>query len=52
MRGLAALEAVRPLAVRPEVAHAYHLYVVQIVPEALRVDRGQVFSELRPKASA
>ena len=37
----------RPLAVRDDVAHAYHLYVVQLDLESLRVDRGAVFRALR-----
>ncbi len=43
----AGLPGVRPLAVRPDVSHAYHLYVVQLELERLRVDRGQVFRALR-----
>ena len=38
---------VQPLAVRKEVSHAYHLYVIQLELEKLRVDRGQVFQALR-----
>jgi len=38
---------VRPLGVRPEVEHAYHLYVVQLQLEQLRVDRSRVFAALR-----
>jgi perosamine synthetase len=41
------LPEVRPLAVRPEVSHAYHLYVVRLELERLRVDRGMVFRALR-----
>jgi perosamine synthetase len=40
------LPAVQPLAVREEVSHAYHLYMVQLDLEQLRVDRAQVFSAL------
>jgi perosamine synthetase len=43
----AKLAGVRPLATRPEVSHAFHLYVVQLAPAMLRVDRGQVFRALR-----
>jgi perosamine synthetase len=39
--------AVRPLAVRPDVEHGYHLYVVRLGLDRLRVDRGQVFRALR-----
>jgi perosamine synthetase len=41
------MSAVRPLAVRPEVSHAYHLYVIRLEIERLRVDRAAVFSALR-----
>ncbi len=44
---LAAFPAVRPLAVRPDCSHAYHLYVVQLDLALLRVDRGAVFRALR-----
>ena len=43
---LAALEGVEPLALRPGVAHAYHLYVVR-VPE-----RDRVFTALREQRIA
>ncbi len=38
---------IRPLAVMADVVHAYHLYVVQLAIDALRVDRNRIFSELR-----
>jgi perosamine synthetase len=41
------LAGVRPLAVRSDVSHAYHLYVIQLELEKLSVDRGQVFQALR-----
>jgi perosamine synthetase len=44
---LADLPGIKPLAVRGDVAHAYHLYVVQIEPARLRVDRGTIFRALR-----
>lgn len=37
----------RPQVVRPGAHHAYHLYVVQLTLERLRVDRGGVFRALR-----
>jgi perosamine synthetase len=43
----AALEYVRPLAVRPEVEHAYHLYVVQFDTAALGMSRAEIFNALR-----
>ncbi len=44
---LADMPAVTPLAVREQVSHAYHLYVVRLELERLRVDRGKVFDALR-----
>jgi UDP-4-amino-4,6-dideoxy-N-acetyl-beta-L-altrosamine transaminase len=44
-RLLAVLPGVRPLAVRPGLSHAYHLYVVRL--EGERVDRRAVFASLR-----
>jgi len=41
------IPSVRPLAVRPEVSHAYHLYVIRLELERLQVDRAAVFSALR-----
>jgi perosamine synthetase len=40
-------QAVRPLLVRKDVSHAYHLYVIRLELEKLSVDRGQVFKALR-----
>jgi perosamine synthetase len=42
-----ALPAVAPLGVRPEVSHAYHLYVVRLNLERLAADRGTIFRALR-----
>lgn len=41
------LPQVQPLATRPGVSHAYHLYVVQLDLAQLRVGRAQVFAALR-----
>ena len=41
------LPAVNPLAVRQDVCHAYHLYVVRLELDALTVDRTTVFRALR-----
>lgn len=41
------LEGVVPLGVRPEVSHAYHLYVIRVDTTRLRVDRVTIFSALR-----
>lgn len=38
---------ISPLAVRPEVSHAYHLYVIRLELGRLRVNRAHVFSTLR-----
>ena len=46
-RAFADLHEVRPLRVRPEVGHAYHLYVVELQLERLKVDRARIFSALR-----
>jgi perosamine synthetase len=44
---LADIPEVAPLAVRPGVEHAYHLYVVRLRGERLRATRAQVFAALR-----
>ncbi len=41
------IEEVRPLFVRSDVSHAYHLYVIQLGLEKLAVDRNQIFKALR-----
>ena len=43
----AALNAVQPLAVRPDALHAYHLYVITLNLDRLRVKREAVFAALR-----
>jgi perosamine synthetase len=43
----AELPLVRPLAVRPDVSHAYHLYVVRLATELLGADRSTIFADLR-----
>jgi len=40
-------EAVEPLAVSPEVDHAWHLFVVRLDTDQLSVDREQVYRALR-----
>jgi dTDP-4-amino-4,6-dideoxygalactose transaminase len=45
--GLADLPALRLPVVRPEVEHAWHLYVVRVQPGTLRIDRAAVIEELR-----
>lgn len=46
-KAFADLPQLQPLATRPGVGHAYHLYVVQLDLAQLRVDRAQVFTALR-----
>jgi perosamine synthetase len=41
------MTSVEPLRVRAEVSHAYHLYVVRLNLERLRVGRAEVFAHLR-----
>jgi dTDP-4-amino-4,6-dideoxygalactose transaminase len=43
---LSGCEAIEPLAVRPEVEHAWHLYVVRVRPEMLTIDRDRFIEEL------
>jgi perosamine synthetase len=43
----AGLPAVRPLTVRPEVYHAYHLYVIRLDLKRLSASRDEVFRALR-----
>jgi perosamine synthetase len=39
--------AIKPLAVRPDISHAYHLYVIMLNPEKLKAPRHKIFSALR-----
>ena len=41
------LKTIKPLAARPDVSHAYHLYVIALDPGRLRVKRDAVFAALR-----
>ena len=43
----AEIAGVQPLAVRTNVAHAYHLYVVQFDPAVVRASHAEVFAALR-----
>ena len=47
----AATDAVRPLTVRPEVSHAYHLYVVRFAGPSLARTRAEIFAALAPRGS-
>lgn len=44
---LSEVRGVKPLTVRSDISHAYHLYVVQLELEQLRVDRETIFRALR-----
>jgi perosamine synthetase len=41
------IPAVKPLGVREDVSHAYHLYVIRLNLDQLQVDRARVFVALR-----
>ena len=43
----AEMPAVEPLAVRDDVCHAYHLYVIRLDPKELQATRAQIFAALR-----
>jgi perosamine synthetase len=43
----AGMKTLKPLRVRSEVSHAYHLYVIQLNLEDLSADRNQIFQALR-----
>ncbi|MCC6626738.1 MAG: DegT/DnrJ/EryC1/StrS family aminotransferase [Chloroflexi bacterium] len=44
--GLADLTALRLPVARPEVEHAWHLYVIRVQPGAIRIDRAAMIEEL------
>ncbi len=46
-RAFADIPGIEPLAVSPDVRHAYHLYVVQVDPDRAGVDRDLAFQRLR-----
>jgi perosamine synthetase len=46
-RAFVDIPEVKPLRVRSEVGHAYHLYVVHLQLERLNVDRARIFAALR-----
>lgn len=46
-QAFAGMAAVQPLAVRPDVVHAYHLYMVRIPSQKAGMSRDQVFAALR-----
>ncbi len=46
-RAFGAIEGLQPLRSLPEVAHAYHLYVIRLDLERLKADRATIFAALR-----
>ncbi|HOV86309.1 MAG TPA: UDP-4-amino-4,6-dideoxy-N-acetyl-beta-L-altrosamine transaminase [Syntrophobacteraceae bacterium] len=46
-RGFSLIPEITPLLVRPEVSHAYHLYVVALDQDRLSADRNKIFAALR-----
>ncbi|MEP7286099.1 MAG: UDP-4-amino-4,6-dideoxy-N-acetyl-beta-L-altrosamine transaminase [Chloroflexota bacterium] len=46
-KAFANMPGVKPLTVRPEVTHGYHLYVVQVGLDQPTINRGEVFKALR-----
>ena len=43
----ATMPLVQPLSVRPDVVHAYHLYMVRVKSQEIGLSRAQVFASLR-----
>jgi len=41
------LEVIKPLAVRSDVTHAYHLYMIQVDTDLLSATRAEIFAALR-----
>jgi len=48
-KAFAELSGINPLAVRSNVLHAYHLYVIRIDSNILSIDRATLFTKLREK---
>ena len=46
-KAFASLAEVTPLKVREDVSHAYHLYVIKLELDSLRVNRDEIFKALR-----
>jgi len=46
-RALQSLEAFEVSPVSPDIEHAWHLYVIEVNPSALRIDRDRVIEELK-----
>lgn len=48
-KAFADLPGINPLVIRPDVLHAYHLYVIRIDSNVLGIDRTSLFTNLREK---
>ena len=46
-RAFANLNAIETPSVKPDVKHAWHLYVIKVVPERLKIDRNQFIEKLK-----
>jgi perosamine synthetase len=46
-KGFRDIPQIRPLSVKKNISHAYHLYVIRLVLDGTGIDRRQVFSFLR-----
>ena len=46
-RAFAHVPTITPLTLQPDRSHAYHLYVIRLNLDLLRVDRTQIFADLR-----
>jgi len=46
---MASLQGISPLEVRPQIDHAYHLYVIRIDKAITSLDRATIFKELRSR---
>lgn len=44
---LSKIPGIQPLTVRPDVSHAYHLYVIRLDPTCIRRTRAEIFAFLR-----
>ena len=51
-QAFSAMPAIKPLAVDPDILHAYHLYVIRVDSESLGGDRTAFFKTLRKKGIA
>jgi perosamine synthetase len=47
IEGLSEIQGVEPLAIRADVEHAFHLFVIRLIDERLASQRGEIFAALR-----